>query len=68
MGILHRLNKEFPGRSFYPVNPNAVCAFMKTITLDNVIRSLETLSPQVTVPAETAKKARRAIERMLELA
>jgi quinolinate synthase len=68
MGILHRLNKEFPERSFYPVNPNAVCAFMKTITLDNVIRSLETLSPQVTVPTETAKKARRAIERMLELA
>jgi quinolinate synthase len=50
------------------VNPNAVCAFMKTITLDNVIRSLETLSPQVQVPAETARKARRAIERMLELA
>jgi quinolinate synthase len=68
MGILHRLKKEFPDRSFYPVNPNAVCAFMKTITLDNVIRSLETLSPQVTVPAETARKARRAIERMLELA
>jgi quinolinate synthase len=68
MGILHRLNKEFSDRSFYPVNPNAVCAFMKTITLDNVIRSLETLSPQVTVPAETARKARRAIERMLELA
>jgi quinolinate synthase len=68
MGILHRLKKEFPGRSFYPVNPNAVCAFMKTITLDKVIRSLETLSPQVTVPVETAQKARRAIERMLELA
>ena len=68
MGILHRLKKEFPERSFYPVNPSAVCAFMKTITLDKVIRSLETLSPQVTVPAETARKARRAIERMLELA
>src|SRR5438270_1679385 len=68
MGILHRLKKEFADRSFYPVNPNAVCAFMKTITLDNVIQSLETLSPQVTVPAEIAGKARRAIERMLELA
>jgi quinolinate synthase len=68
MGILHRLKKEFSDRSFYPVNPNAVCAFMKTITLDKVIRSLETLSPQVTVPAETAGKARRAIDRMLELA
>ena len=68
MGILHRLKKGFPNRSFYPVNPNAVCAFMKTITLDRVIRSLEILSPQVTVPAATARKARRAIERMLELA
>lgn len=68
MGILHRLKKEFSDRSFYPVNPNAVCAFMKTITLDKVIRSLETLSPQVTVPAEIAGKARRAIDRMLELA
>src|SRR5215469_3994569 len=68
MGILHRLKKEFADRSFYPVNPNAVCAFMKTITLDNVMRSLETLSPQVTVPQETARKARRSIERMLELA
>jgi quinolinate synthase len=66
MGILHRLKKEFSDRSFYPVNPNAVCAFMKTITLDKVIQSLETLSPQITVPTEIAGKARRAIERMLE--
>ncbi len=68
MGILHRLRKEFPQKTFYPVNPNAVCAFMKTITLDNVMRSLETMSPQVRVPEEIARKARRAIDRMLELA
>jgi quinolinate synthase len=68
MGILHRLRKQFPGRSFYPVNPNAVCAFMKTITLDKVVGSLETMSPQVRVPAEIAQRARGAIERMLELA
>jgi quinolinate synthase len=68
MGILHRLRKEYPGRSFYPVNPNAVCAFMKTITLDKVVGSLETMSPQVRVPAEIAQRARGAIDRMLELA
>ena len=45
LGIMHQLNKKFPEKKFYPVNPNAVCAFMKTITLDNVIRSLETLTP-----------------------
>jgi quinolinate synthase len=68
MGLMHRLRKEFPDRSFYPVNPQAVCAFMKTITLDNMIASLETLSPEVRVPAEIAQRARRAIDRMLELA
>jgi quinolinate synthase len=32
------------------------------------LRSLETMSPRVTVPEEIARKARRAIDRMLELA
>jgi quinolinate synthase len=67
-GILHRLRKEYPGKEFYPVNPNAVCAFMKTITLDRIIASLETLTPRVQVPPEIARKAKRAIDRMLELA
>jgi quinolinate synthase len=67
VGILHRLRKEHPQKTFYPVNPNAVCAFMKTITLDNVLSSLETLIPQVHVPEDIAQKAKRAIDRMLEL-
>jgi quinolinate synthase len=68
IGIMHQLRKRFPENTFYPVNPNAVCAFMKTITLDKVIQSLETMTPQVRVPEEIARKARRAIDRMLELA
>jgi quinolinate synthase len=68
LGIMHQLNKKFPEKHFYPVNSNAVCAFMKTITLDKVIRSLETLTPQIRVPADIARKAKRAIDRMLELA
>ena len=68
LGIMHRLNKDFSDKKFYPVNPEAVCAFMKTITLDNVIESLETMTPEVRVPAEIASKARRAIDRMLQFA
>jgi quinolinate synthase len=68
LGILHQLHKRFPEKTFYPVNPNAVCAFMKTITLDKVIRSLETLTPKVHVHEDVAQKARGAIDRMLELA
>jgi quinolinate synthase len=68
VGILHRLRKLHPDRKFYPINPQAECAFMKTITLDKVIRSLETLKPQIRVPEEIATRARRSIDRMLELA
>jgi quinolinate synthase len=67
LGILHRLREEHPAKKFYPVNPNAVCAFMKTITLDKIITALETMSPQVTVPTAVAHRARRAINRMLEI-
>lgn len=67
-GIFHQLNKKFPTKTFYPVNPDATCAFMKTITLDRIIHSLETLTPQIRVPEPIASRAKRAIDRMLELA
>ena len=67
VGILHRLRRTFPEKTFYPVNPNAICAFMKSITLDHVLRALETLEPRVTVPPEIAERAAVAIHRMLEL-
>jgi quinolinate synthase len=41
---------------------------MKTITLDKIIRSLETLRPRVRVPEDIARQAKNAIDRMLELA
>ncbi len=68
LGILHRLRKEHPQRDFLPINPNAVCAFMKTITLDRIIGALHTLAPRIRVPEEIARRAKRAIDRMLELA
>ena len=67
-GIMHRMQQVAPQKQFIPADPEAVCAFMKTITLDKVIRSLETLEPRIRIPEEIASKARRSIDRMLELA
>ncbi len=67
VGMLHRLRKMSPHKSFLPVNPEAVCEFMKTITLDGVLGSLETLEPQISVPPEIARRAKIAIDRMLEI-
>jgi quinolinate synthase len=65
LGILHRMEKLAPGKRFLPASREAVCPFMKRITLDKVATALERLEPRVTVPQEIAVRARRAIDRML---
>jgi quinolinate synthase len=64
-GILHRLNKEIPGRHFVAADQGAVCGYMKQITLEKVHDTLRDLSPRVEVPRAVAHKARIAIDRML---
>jgi len=67
VGILHRLRRENPTKTFYPANPEAVCAFMKVTTLPKVLRSLERMEHRITVPPEIAARARLAIERMVAI-
>ena len=67
-GILHRMRRENPGKTFLPVKEDAVCQYMKTITLEKVYRSLRDMVYEVRVPSETAARARLSIERMLQLA
>lgn len=67
VGILHRLRKENPGKRFIPASKRAVCPNMKRITLEKIVRALETLQPEVTVPEEIRLKAHRTLERMFAL-
>lgn len=67
VGILHRLRRENPRKKFFAANERASCAYMKVTTLPKVLRSLELDQFQITVPPETAKRARRAIERMVAI-
>lgn len=66
-GILHRLEKLNPGKTFYPVSERAVCKFMKMITLEKILRSLREDVFEVKVPPAIAERARRAIQRMVEI-
>ena len=67
VGMLYRLRTMYPECAFYPLNERAICPNMKKITLPRVLHALTTLEPIVTVPDETARLARSAIERMLEI-
>ncbi len=67
VGILHRLQQENPAKRFVPASEHAVCPFMKMITLEKVYRSLRDDIHVIEVDPDTAARARRAIERMLEI-
>lgn len=66
-GILHRMKKDSPEKKFYPAHREAVCEFMKMITLEKVLWSLEDMKYKVAVPPAVAEKARRAIDRMVAI-
>jgi len=66
-GVLHRLRRENPAKEFVAAADGAECRYMKLITLENLRDALRDLKYEVTVPAPTAARARRAIERMLAI-
>jgi len=66
-GIMHRMQQVAPNKQFIPADPEAVCAFMKTITLPEVRNSLTLDRYHITVPPDIAARARRAIDRMVAL-
>ena len=68
VGILHRLEQKAPGKRFVPVNREAVCQYMKLTTLEKVRDSLLLGIYEIDVPAETAARARVALERMIAIA
>jgi len=67
VGIIHRLRKENPDKIFIPVSEQAICPRMKLITLENILWSLEDMTPQVKVPEEIRLRAKAAVDKMLEV-
>lgn len=67
IGIIYRLRKENPDKSFFPVSEQAVCPRMKLITLEKILWSLEEMEPVVKVPEPIRIRALRAVNRMLEI-
>jgi quinolinate synthase len=66
-GILHRLRKDVPGKTFEAVSEDAICKYMKMITLEKLRDSLRDWKFEVKVEPEIAAKARLAIQRMVEI-
>ena len=66
-GIIYRMQKENPDKTFIPISDKAICPNMKKITLEKVLWSLKEMSPQVTVPEPIRVRAKQAVDWMLEI-
>lgn len=70
-GVSHSLHKLAPEKRFYFVpNENCNCSecpYMKLNTLEKLRDALRDLQPRVEIPAETMRRARVPIERMLAI-
>ena len=67
VGIIHQMEKQNPNKQFIAANPEAVCPFMKMITLEKVLTSLRENTHIITVPEKIANKAKYAIDRMVAI-
>jgi quinolinate synthase len=67
MGIIHTLKKQNPNAEFIPASQRALCPNMKKITLDKLIASLEDMQYKVEVPDPIRIKAKKALDRMVEI-
>jgi len=64
-GIIYLLSKQNPEKKFYPLN--TICKDMKLINLKSIVLALQNLEHQVIVPEDIRIRAKRALDKMLEI-
>ncbi|MBB5955762.1 quinolinate synthase [Saccharothrix tamanrassetensis] len=67
IGMLHQLRRAAPEIDFRAVNDRASCRYMKMITPTALLRCLREGKDEVHVDLDTAKRARGAVQRMIEI-
>jgi quinolinate synthase len=65
-GLVYRMRRENPEKTFYIV-PHTVCPNMKKTTPQKLLASLENMQYEIDVPEDVADRARRAVQRMLDV-
>lgn len=66
-GMCARIRHEYPEKGCYPLRRTAICRDMKLTTLEKVRQSFLGTYPEITIPEEIAIRARRALQRMMEI-
>ncbi len=65
-GMIYRLKKENPDKTFYSLGSARTCVNMKKTTLIDVVSSLKNNSYKIELEKNIMDKARKALQRMVE--
>ncbi|MBV6521681.1 MAG: Quinolinate synthase A [Gemmatimonadaceae bacterium] len=66
-GILHRMRRAHPDKTFHAANERAQCQYMKLTTLPKVLHALVHTQYRIEVPPDIGARAKRALERMVAI-
>jgi len=67
VGILHRLQRAYPDKTFYAANERASCAYMKVTTMPKLLDAIVKNQHRITVDPAVASRAKLAIDRMVSI-
>lgn len=67
VGVLHKLRKDNPDKTFYLLSQGLTCPNMKKTTLESVYISLRDMKYQIELDEEIRLKAKTCLDRMLEM-
>jgi len=65
LGLMYRLRKENPDKTFFPLREDMICPSMKLTTLESVTRALKENIHVVKVSDKIRSSAKKALDRML---
>ncbi len=66
-GLIHRLRKDSPEKTFHPLRKDMICPNMKKTTLKSVLHALQNMQNVIKVPEDIRIPAKMALDRMLEI-
>lgn len=67
MGVIYEMKKRSPQKEFIPASSDLKCFDMKLTNLSDVYNCLKDLSNEIIVPNDTLIKAKKSLDKMLEL-
>lgn len=66
-GVIHEMQKRNPNKKFYCLSEHLNCFEMKMTSLEDLYNCLKNESNEIFIPKDVAIKARKCVDKMLEL-